>query len=277
MENKEHNEDINEQGKEHSNKKDCCSVFATYNEQGQKKPSSLVYAILGVVLIGGIGIVTSNKENQRELVKNTNEQAFQLQKESDLIQAQVAKRNKTQKSNKVAETSQEQSVISKMKEMQDAHNKQMQQAQKTFEALKISYAQKLNEVVKTMESQQEAKQQDIPNPELNFQLRGLSNIRVQFNNKKDISYLEIIQPEDCKSYGDKKKDKSNYYPKKDKGCDDKGNKNWGDCKPMQKMDCETSKCYPMPVNQKEYKNYNKWDCESKWDSKPKDKQYSDCY
>lgn len=267
---------------ENQNPKDesLCSVFATYDEAGRKKPSILAYAILAVMIIGGIGIISSTKSAQKELINNTNEQTLQLQKEAEMLKTKAAIKNNSLKANKTNEEK-EIVMISKIKEMQEAHSKQMQQAMKAFESLKASYSQKLNEVVSNMKAEQEAKEhakeQEVPNPELNFQLRGLSNIKVQFNKTKDISYIEIIQPDGKKAWDGNKNtntetsDNSNCYPKKDAACDDKEDKSWGDC--------GVNKCYPtpMPMTQGEYKNSNNWDCESKYDSETGGVQDSDCY
>jgi len=281
--------------------KSCCTAtLFTKDEHGNKKLSLLSWSILLVLLIGTIGIISSNRDNQKKLVTNTNEVAVQLQRESDVLQAQARLKAKaqaqaqaqaqakSQKETKVSSANDEKAIVNKINELQNKHNRQMEQAQKAFDSLKSAYAQKLNEVVKDMQAQQEAKDQEVHNPELNFQLRGLSNVKVQFNNTKDISYIEIIQPENCKSYKNKDKDKSSCYPKKEKGWEDKGNKSWGNCKPMSKWDCEKSKCAPMPMEQKEYKNYNKWDCKpmkeckpinkktEKWDCRPQADKKSDC-
>lgn len=278
MENNDNKKDNGETENQNAKDEGLCSAFTTYDEQGKKKPSVLVYAILGVLLIAGIGIISSTKADQNELIKNTNEQTVQLQREAEMLKTKAALKNNSLKTNKTNEEK-EMMMVNKIKEMQDAHNKQMQQATKAFEDLKASYSQQLTQVVSNIRAQQQAKEQEVPNPELNFQLRGLSNIKVQFNKTKDISYIEVIQPEGKKAWDGNKttnpetSDNSDCYPKKDATCDDKGKKSWGDC--------GVSKCYPMPMTmpmtQGAYKNSNNWDCESKYDSEPTDKQDADCY
>lgn len=238
---------------ETSNANTCCSnLFATYDAEGRKKPSILVYAILGVLLIGGVGIATSNNEAQRELIKNTNEQAIQYQKETDVLQTRMALKNRSKDSKKIEQVAEKESMVQKMQVMEQAHSAQMEQAQKEFDNLKNAYSQKLNQIVKTMQKEQEAKEQEVPNPELNFQLRGLSNIRVQFNNAKDVSYIEIIQPENAKSYNSSKQNKE--WKNKDY------QKSWENCDP--KPQCE------MPTTKKEYKTPNSESCGDKWNYEP---------
>jgi acetolactate synthase regulatory subunit len=270
MENTE-NKPNNDSNSENSKDTGCCSIFSTTNEDGKKRPSALLWAILVVILIGIVGMVTSNKESQNQLIKNTNEQAFQSQREADVLQTQIALRNKAKDTKNVSKAGGKDTSEEKIKVMQAMHNKQLEQAQKAFDDLKAAYANKLAEVVKTMQAEQEAKELDVPNPELNFKLRGVSNIRVQFNKVKDISSIEIVQPENCKSYGDKKKKNWDCYPKKEKAYDNKYyKKGWGDCKPSPTDKCGKSKCYPMPQAQKEYKKYKQWDC------KPMNKPTQNC-
>jgi hypothetical protein len=283
MENNENNPQNSQNCSSSNPDKSCCSTLFTKDDQGNKKLSLLSWSILLVLLIGAIGIISSKKQDEKELVKNTNELATQLQKESNVLQAKAKMKYKAQEAQKNNELQQEEAVAQQIKEMQEAHNKQMLQAQKAFENLKSAYSQKLNQVVKDMKTQQEAKEEEVPNPELNFQLRGLSNIRVQFNKHKDISYIEIIQPE--KSCWDSKKEKggkgdNGSWQKKYKGCEEKEYKkdcpqpkSWNDCKPKSKCDPYKQKGYDMPTPQNQYnKSWDckpmKSDCEKKWDSKP---------
>lgn len=265
--NKPNNEaPANETCKENS----CCSssLFST-GEDGKKKISCLVWAILLVVLIGVIGVASSSKKTKEEYISNTKKQASQLRYETDVLKAQAAQKYKAkqtaQEQAKEAAQAQivnkEQELTNKLQALQTQHAQELKQVQKAFETLRASYNQKLNSTIESFKAQEKAREEQVPNPELNFQLRGLSNVRVQFNKNKDISYIEIIQPEgrgqnkpegDCY---DKSSEKTKYEPK-------------GQFKKYNQWDCDQT-------SYKGKKEKNNWECDPCPDKYTKDKE--DCY
>jgi hypothetical protein len=115
---------------------------------------------------------------------------------------------------------------------------------------------KLNEVIGNLKAEHAAQAQEISNPELNFQLQGVSNVRVQFNRAKDISYIEIIQPDEKKSWKSQndKESTGNSYPKKVKEAN-KYNKD--ETKATEA--CHTMKCYEAS-NEDKKSDQSNWNC-----------------
>jgi hypothetical protein len=261
-----------------SEEKSCCtSTLFSKDEYGNKKLSLLSWSILLVLLIGAIGIISSNRDNQRKLVQNTDEEAVQLQRQADVLKDKAFLKSKSQVACETKELQKEEDIDNRIKQLQAAHNKQLQEVQKAFEGLRASYAQKLNAAVETLKAEQEAKEADVPNPELNFQLRGLSNVRVEFTKSKDISYIEIIQPENYRYNKDKKSWKSEWKPKKESlenNCDVRGvAKNWDSCEDSEDSNSYDKESCDSPCDDSQKQNdddYNSWDCS------PKSKSTSNC-
>lgn len=242
----------------------CCSVLFSSREDGSRKPSPLLWAILVVIVIGVLGIASSSKADHKKADRKAQAVTAQLQKPpADTKSAAPASlKDKIQKESLAAQANRDEAIVKKMQAMQDAHSQQMEQAHKAFEVLKSAYAKKLNETVDAMKAEQAIQAQEVPNPELNFQLRGVSNVRVQFNRAKDISYIEIIQPDGQKSWNskkDKEPSTDSYSPKKIKEAND-----YNKCQPKEDEACATMKCYEAPKWDKK-DNQDDWDCNT---SKP---------
>lgn len=247
----------------------CCSPLFSSREDGSKKPSPLLWAILAVIVIGLLGIASSGKADQKKTDRKAPALTAQLQTPNKAAKssAQPSPQDKTQKENLTHQVKKEEATSQKMKAIQEEHRQQMEQAQKAFEILKSAYAKKLTETVDSLKAEHAAQFQEIPNPELNFQLRGVSNVRVQFNKAKDISYIEIIQPDGKKSWNsqnDKEPATNSSSPKKVK----EENK-YDKCKPKNAGACATAKCYEAP-------NWDKKSDQSNWNCNTSDQQ-SGCW
>jgi len=238
MENTDNKPHKEESPAETTQTRNCCSILFTSREDGSKKPSPLLWGILAVFVIGLLGIASSGKGDQKKADIKSHSQTAQLQKPA------------TQVSDKEVSAK-------KMEALQEAHHKQMEQAHKAFEVLKSAYAKKLNETIDAMKAEQAIQAQEAPNPELNFQLRGVSNVRVQFNKAKDISYIEIIQPDGKKSWESQKGKEpttNSYQPKKVK----EGNK-YDKCEPKSTGACATTEQHEAPKWDKK-SNQSDWNC-----------------
>jgi hypothetical protein len=236
----------------------CCSSLFSSREDGSKKPSPLLWAILAVIVIGLLGIASSGKAEQKKADKKSHALTAQLQKSHTEAKSPVAAspQVKIQKENMTTQASKEEATAKKIEGMQEAHRQQMEQAQKAFEILKLAYEKKLNEVVDNLKAEHAAQAQEISNPELNFQLQGVSNVRVQFNKAKDISSIEIIQPGEKKAWKSQndKEPTASSYPKKVKEQNkyDKG-------EPKNTGPCANTKCYEAPKWDKKSDQGN-WNC-----------------
>jgi hypothetical protein len=223
----------------------CCSSLFSSREDGSKKPSPLLWAILAVIVIGLLGIASSGKSDRKS-----------ADRKADALTTQLHKPNTGAKSSAPTspQVGKEEATLKKMEAMQEAHRQQMEQAKKAFEGLKASYVQKLNETVDSLKAEHAAQTQEIANPELNFQLQGVSNVRVLFNKAKDISYIEIIQPGGKKSWKSQEAKESTtnkYFPKKIK----EGNK----YEPKAPGACTTIKSYGATESDKKSDKSN-WNC-----------------